>query len=311
MQSVALVAWPSQLWVSVAIAAALGVGALVIAHRQKHAFVREIVRDLGIAFIVAAVVSAVYEYSTRNIEKHESDTKMINRIMSFFAPDVVWAEVRDQILRRGALRRNVQIELAVSRNKVLNGRTVNLPPGQAVMWMKYSYDLYNLTGVEALVPVRHELETSLEDQAARLPRFERLTVMGPESEARLYEGTDLDKLSDGHGAIELLGAQRVHLPPSELKQPVQILTERYEIVHTPGFYYLIVPELTVPEEQGTEPTIRVTINELPDDLEPDVTTYYGTQHDFVRPDPTKNVWIFKKTLLPGQGLTVVFRSRKK
>lgn len=300
---------PVQLWIGVAGALVVGVIALLVERRFQSGSLRaELSRDIGIAFIVAAIVSVGYEYSTRNLAERKTLLDGINRAMLAFVPENVWDEVKDQIVRRNAVRHNVEIAISLSRDApAIDGKRIPLPPGQAVMWMSYGYDLYGLAAGESHIDVSHEVDyTPMWNPDLQLPRFDRVIVTDGEGNRTEYAGTALTALEDGKGGLTL---KNIRLPPPNEHKPVRIVTERYELVNTPGYYYLVMRELTSRTEGSTQPTVKISIAQLPSDLEAEVVTFYAP-HGFTRPDPAKNVWVFDKTLLPGQGLNLVFKVRR-
>ena len=300
---------PAHVWWALGVAVVIGVLTLLLAYRvfKEDTLRRDLARDIGIAFIVAAVVSAIYEYSTRSIDKRHVLLDSINEAMSAFVPESAWSAVKDQVIRRNAARRNVDITLRVSRQApAVNGKPAPaLAPGQAVLWVSYSYDLYGLADDASTISISHELDYFMHNAQLDLPRFERVLITGPDSnDRREYRGND-PEIYKGKGQLELTGKHAVRLPPPKSGKPVRILTERYEIVNTPGYYYLVMRELTAKDEKVNSPTVTVNIQTLPPDLGAEVQTFYAP-HNFVQVTGT-NVWQFKETLLPGQGLTVVFK----
>ncbi len=300
---------PVQLWIGVFVAFVLGFLALVLERRLREgSLIRELSRDVGIAFFVAGIVSVGYEYSTRNLAERKTLLDTLNRAMLAFVPENVWDEVKDQIIRRNAVRHNVQIELRLTREApAVNGKSVPLPPGQAVLWMSYGYDLYGLAAGESHIDVSHEVDyTPMWNPDLQLPRFDRVIVTDAEGRKTTYDGPALQKLEDGKGGLTL---SNLRLPSPNQRKPVRIVTERYELVNTPGYYYLVMRELTARGERSSEPTVKIAVTQLPSDIEADIVTFYAP-HGFTKPDSAKNVWVFDKTLLPGQGLNVVFKVRR-
>src|ERR1043166_6510485 len=55
----------------------------------------EIVRDIGIAFLVAGIVSFIYEWSTRVTAEHHKMKSVLQTVMSSFVPEDVWNEVNN------------------------------------------------------------------------------------------------------------------------------------------------------------------------------------------------------------------------
>lgn len=302
----------SNVWWSLLVVLVVGIAVIGITYRLfKHGTLRrDVGRDIGIAFLVAAVVSGIYEFNTRSVEEHETVLDTINRAMSAFIPDGVWTEVKEQVLHRKAIRHNVQIEMRIRRSiELSSGATVPMPPGQAALWMRYSYELQALTPSATQLPIQHELDYFMRNEALNLPRFDRVVILGPDAEVpRVYEGATLGAISDDKGLIKLEGSNSITVPPQASEKRVGVITERYEIVNTPGYYYLVMRELTARDESTARPTVTVRITELPDDLEAEMTTFYPA-HSFVAADTQRSVWTLDGTLLPGQGLTLTLKPR--
>src|ERR1044072_2824384 len=64
----------------------LGLIALFLAARAPESIVKHILRDIGIAFIVAVVVTVVYEYSTRHLEERITMVYVIDKTMAELMP---------------------------------------------------------------------------------------------------------------------------------------------------------------------------------------------------------------------------------
>lgn len=283
---------------------ALCVGVLLLIVSRKvfapKSLLAEIGRDVGIAFIVAGIVSVAYEYSTRNLEERHTLLDTINAVMLASVPQSAWDEVEDQIIRRNAVRRNVEIRLKLLHDAPLvNGKKVIVPNGQAVLWMSYSYGLYALSPGETSLDVSHEVDYKpMWNAGAQLPRFDRVAVINPDAPAQAWQGHTLKEVCDTKGGLSLT---KVRVPGRSENKAVRISTERYELVNVPGYYHLVMRELTAPAKN--EPTVRITMLEKPADIDVDVETYYSA-HRFTRgPGQT---WTLYRTLLPGQGLDILF-----
>ena len=85
-------------------------------------------------------------------------------------------------------------------------------------------------------------------------------------------------------------------------------TLRFEVAGLLLLLSFRLPELTAKSEYSKEPTMKINIKKIPDDLQVDVDTYYAA-HNFIEPEVNKNIWTFDRTMLPGQGLSFLFRNR--
>lgn len=269
---------------------------------------RNILKDIGMGFLVAGIVSAVYEWNTRSAAEREKGVEVVNNLMSSFTGQNVWEEIRDETIRVPKLRRNIKIRLHFLKDWTLpNGQKVLLPKYQTILWMEFGYDLYLVASEGNQFPVQHALNYEMWNEELQLPRFERVRVITPinpfQSREDVYEGARLKEIYDGKGSIKLQGKYEVNLPPPEENRPVRIITERYEIVNTPGQYSLTMGTLCARDPNSEEHTITVYMDHI-DGIEPEVTTYWRG-HQF-KPNNDKTIWTFDGIMLPGQGFNIVF-----
>lgn len=273
---------------------------------------KEILKDIGIGFIVAGVVSVTYEWNTRSMAEREKDLETINRLMSSIIGPNVWEEIRNETIKVPRVRRNLVINLHLQRDWTLpNGQKIDLPKCRAILFMEIGYDLYLVSSEEPQPPVQQALNYEMWDEELQLPRFERVRIITPknpfQTEEVKIEGDVLHKVNevyDGKGTITLQGKYAVKFPPPEMNKPVRIITERYEIVNTPGQLSLTMGALTA-RVPGIEPhTITVHLMDRLDDVEPRIETFWSG-HRFT-PNADKSEWTFDGIMLPGQGLQIVF-----
>lgn len=286
--------------------------------RKKPGFPAEILRDTGIAFIVAAVVTVVYEANTRSVKEHSDMVSVLNTIMGSGITKDVWGEVESKVLARNRLRRGATVELKLLREVTLpDGRKIAMPKHQLVMFMKYEYDLYALTSGQAKAKIWQALDWQMYDKATDLPMFLSIEVKrGNQVIQRLDAATikstkgvfDRDK-----GTMSLDGDLGVDLPPPDDKNPLHITTERYEVVNFPGAYTLYMPDTVAPPLPGKdpttrEPTIKVTFEYIPDDIQVKLETYLE-EHVFNPSDKNARVWEFNDIMLLGQAVSFTFKKR--
>lgn len=273
----------------------------------------EAIRDIGIALFVAGIVSGIYEWSTRSIDENKKAVDVFNRINSYNIGEPVWTEIKNQVFHAPLLRRNVQIRMRISRDWTLpDGTKTTLPSHQAVLWMEYSYDLYPLNNASWAIPIQHSLDQEMLDQYLSLPHFERLqlkTAISPwDTQTKDFRGAELQKMVDAAGTLtfELLKLDDFNPPPPSENKAVRILTDRYEIISTPGQYHLTLPVLTAKTDVDAH-TITLAIERIPDDIEAQIDAFYSGLK-FI-PDTAKRNWYFDGVMLPGHGFSVVFKLR--
>ena len=317
---------PGDVWKSSIIAFGVGVLILLIPHGVEYseclkAFLgeglhwKEIVRDIGIAFLVAGIVSFMYEWSTRVTAEHHKMTSVVQTVMSSFVPEDVWNEVNSEILHRMVARRNLDIQLTLYRSgKLPTGEPITLPSTQAVLSTKVSYELYGLVTGSYRSDVTHYLEWEMRNEDIDLPRFIRVSVTPAESGTSIeYIDDKLDEIYDKKaGCIRLADKHSIKLLPITENKPAKIIIERYELINTPGLYTMVMPEMVIPPpnqpgESETRPTISIAVLEgsQTEGLRIDVYTWFSSpKREFKRASASE--WRFNGVMLPGQGFSVVF-----
>src|SRR6266850_973443 len=85
---------PLDIWKSAGVATLIGISILLITNLLWRAPTwtdylrllrwRELARDIGIGFLVAAVVSVAYESSTRSVAEKEKGVDIVDKLMSTF-----------------------------------------------------------------------------------------------------------------------------------------------------------------------------------------------------------------------------------
>jgi hypothetical protein len=307
------------MWVFLAGVVVIGVAHLLKNWKDTDWFKRcekfgvwDAIRDIGIALVVAGVVSGVYEWTTRSIDENKKAVNLFNTINSYNVGEPVWSELRNVVFRAPLMRRNIQIKLRLTRNfPAADGTLTPVPAHRAILWMEYSYDLYPLTNESWDIPIQHQLDYEMFDKTLGVPRFEtiKLTKQVTQWEAQTEEfsGANLEQLSDGKGTINLdpRKLKVIDLPAPNDNRPIRVLSQRYEIVSTPGQYRLTMPVLAV-RGPGEDHAINISIETMPGDVTAEVHSFYGGLK--FKPDPNKKIWTFDGVMLPGQGLNVVFKT---
>lgn len=287
---------------------AIGILWLVLATRIENHSWKEFLRDIGMACVVAVIVTLIYEAGTRSVERRETVLKGIGTAMAVFIGENGWKDVEQEILRGKRIRRNVEIEFKISRKARLStGKYITAPPGEVILWMKYKYDLYAIDSAATSEPVQHELSYEMWNPDLEIPRFEKVTLIRNNGEKEdPWEGERLARICKDGSVV--LAPEILKLPPPKMNQPVTIVSERYELMSAPGSYNLVMPELTVRPDGSTDPTIKVAVTEVPPDLEFDLNTYYAA-HKFSPAGDKHDSFVYENLVLPGQGFSLILRSK--
>ncbi|MBD0373256.1 MAG: hypothetical protein ICV60_20625 [Pyrinomonadaceae bacterium] len=259
----------------------------VIPTETARELLPELFRDLGIAFVVAILVTYIYEtYSRSHYDRENFEQLLSTFVGEVFHPDI-WDEIKDQIIAKSLIREDVKVELSLEE---LEG----LPAGQHVLYMKLSYSLYGLRSApQENVKLQHFLDKHSMDVAKDLPRFEKIHVGD-----KRYDTADAVKEKCADGTFTDVIPQ---LQPRNSERPIKIVTERRELAYAPGSYYLVMSELT------KEATIELL--QLPEDMTAEVEIWPHTDSTpLVKGTP----WELKNHIvLPGQGFEFRFKRKPK
>jgi hypothetical protein len=288
------------LWVLSMVALILGALFLLAAYRlekkqtKRRRLLAHIARDVGIACIVAVVVTGIYELHMRTILETEKMEDVLATVLKYNVPKNVWDEVNKNVLKRDVIRRNVEIEFEVKQDK-------SLPPGLAFLSMKYSYDLYRLKSNSSNVQVQHAILLDYNDLAG----FDEVLITDPKGKTVAnYKWEEHQQ----DGRLKVFNHE-VHLEPSydfkndrfDDSKAVHVINERTEIINLPGTYVLGIPELM---EGTNEKPIKVHVK-IPANLniEPVIDTQWS-EHAFTfigdDKEDGRHSWVYTGILLPGQ-----------
>jgi hypothetical protein len=275
----------------VILALVFGMAAIIVARRihsstaSWHEIGAHLLRDIGLAFLVAVAVGYGFEIFQRARENERTIEETFDAAMSNALTRDVWLGVKHQILQKKLMRRDAEVRLRLKRDKALQSE-------RTILAVEFGYDLYNLADEPLDTIVEHELDYQLEVPGKALPRFERI-VLDDERGSAVYEGNNL-----GHFIKQGIAKIPIKLDPRG-RSHARIVTERIEVVHAPGSYNLYMTEYTI--------GVRIFDDECPDDLEMEVR---------VRPEGTAQqarkagkAWYLDALLLPGQGIEIKFKPR--
>ena len=274
---------------------------------------QEIMRDIGIAFLIAVVVSLIFELNTRTKAERHKMSGVLQTVMSSFVPESVWNEVNREILHRMVARCNLKIDLCLYQNgEIIDGKPLDLPNTHAVLNIKTSYDLYSLLTGSCEVDVIHFLDQHMKTGENDFPRFQSVKVRTDKNKVQEWTDESLTEVYDRQtGRLRLTGKHGVKLRSMNRKSPVTIEFERYEIVNTPGLYTLVMPEMVVPSPIGSDssPTICVQINpQNLSNVDINVLTWFSSSdHEFKKISNFE--WKFFGVMLPGQAFSIVLKPR--
>lgn len=97
----------------------------------------DLVKDGGIAFVVAAIVGGIFELGARKRFQEALTSDTVHAVLgSWIGPDI-WQGVNNQIIDSKALRRNFNF-----RFELREDHTQEFPEDSMMIWSQAEYDLY-------------------------------------------------------------------------------------------------------------------------------------------------------------------------
>jgi hypothetical protein len=254
-----------------------GVACVILAAKviTKTSAWHDVVRDLGLALLIAAIVSTLYELNSRTVFDLDRLEGVLKTVLASNVPPSVWDQVNREILQRQVIRKNVDFRVTLTSD-------VNLPEPQKVLKITFAYDLYSLGPTKIKYTLTNELG-SVGSPQKKLPRFESATIGNT-----VYQGESLIKLINDR----TLTIKDIEIRPTD---PVHIEVVRSEIIYTPGNYDIAMSELT--------DSIRVHIDSG-GILRGDVKIWSDKASATL--SPAGDMWFFNGVMFPGQRISIRF-----
>jgi len=249
----------------------LGTGLIYEASRHaKETLAHDLWRDLGIASVVAAIVTLLYESYARARFDHKTVTAVIGSLMGDVVAEDVWDRIREQVLEKVAIRRLGTVHLKIRRDK-------RLGDGEVILSVRFEYKLCGIRSRRHRARVRHFLDSFMEPRLG-LPRFEHISI-GEEILDGRKEGKEFERFFN----------------LSRHDEPLAVAVERLELVYMPGSYNLVMNEVTELD--------AIYVDEIPEDLMVEAHVYPRQKHDEFR---NRKAVMTNTLLLPGQGIEFRF-----
>jgi hypothetical protein len=250
-----------------------GLALILISVRwTEQSTLHDVLDELGVATIVAAVVTLMYETYAREVFTHETTKHMLETVMGDMFDNKLWDELRWQLLEKEAIRRAFTVRISLSRDP-------QLPQHEGVLRVFVTYRLHVLRPRVGKVGIHHYLDRFMANRALQLPRFEYVAIGSEILDVRtLPDDFKRDVVMSGEAGV-----------------PITI--ERREIVYTPGAYNLLMSDLTQLE--------TVQVEELPDDVDIEVNWTLDKPHPMA---PFQGCLV-DRMLLPGHSIEFRFVNR--
>lgn len=303
---------PIKVWKSFFFATLIGVSILTFIHLHiveiyLSQSLQEIFRDIGISFIVAGLISLIYEWSTRTAEKLGEMRTIVETFLKTFIPDKIWKEIENEVLLRKVFRSNLKMEIEIFESEIKIGQdNISIPTGKAVIKTKVNYDLYSVSSFDDKIKIRHFLDWHMRNDEMNLPRFTSMKIN--DGSERLFTDENLTNLFDSKlGCLTI----EINEPKFSKDKGISIGVERYELVNIPGLYTLVMPEMVIPSDDINSSISISFINDenIRKDLNITINNWFNSVgHNFLKTGQ-KYEWKFNKVMLPGQGFSIVFSNQ--
>lgn len=291
MRKVAGISTANLVWVLTVVALFLGIGTLsfIRPRFEEHSLGYEIARDIGIAFLVAAIVTLIYEFYSRTRFDLERMEGILDTVLGSNIPPDVWEEIKNKVIQRTMIRRDATVRLKIQRH-------TQSPNDSVILSLEFSFNLSGLRVDPQEVKVKHGLDSHLEDASLGLPCFDWVRIGN-----QFYEISDLQDGNSADGVVQLQAGiltLGIELESKDKPHAVPIAVARREVRSLPGTYHLIMTELTQ--------SITFYMDEIPGDIETEVHIRPHDESFSLR--KTNRLYVFNGILLPGQGLEIQFKN---
>lgn len=252
-----------------------GGGIILLATRvDEKAVWHHLVRDVGIATIVSALVTGIYEaYLRARVDIHKISS-VLSTVAGSNVPPRVWQNIQAEILSRRMIRTRAELRLWIS---AANERYV--------IRQELSYDLGLLASIDDDLIVRHELDVQIDSPELSVPRFESVAIGNqfyaiPATEAARWQSADqIVKTAGEELTIRIRPADHID---------TRICVRRAELRQAPGTYHLVMTELT----DG----LRVNLEDAPETLKLVLYLPNRTKHVLSKANP---LVVTNTVILPG------------
>jgi hypothetical protein len=248
-------------------------------HISKESTVIVLLRDFGIAIVIAVLITVIIETKARARLQDELRLGVLEAAYQRLIPPALFEDVKGHVIGAKVLKKDWAIRMTVYQDAAITDHLVS----NTIV----TYQLHNLTGAtvqEILEFVLDEDVTGVDDKS-RIPRFESIKIGMKE-----YKGSDLvAKLrADGFGCS---------LPVSIGKEPLPVVLTMKEIVRVPD----VTVWSTTKATEGAEVTIsKAGLEHIKFEvqaLHPDRKSRMTEQIEGVK-------WVFEGGMLPWQGFRI-------
>lgn len=225
-------------WIIIAAAAILGFGIVggVLHHvSDRDSFFYHALRDVGIAFIVAAIVAVTFELHARMRYQIDTIDQVFDTTMGAIWNSEVWEEVRQKVFEKKIIRENYDLHLT------LFPETEN----RMIMQVRLRYDvrslLHNKESIEMCSTLDKHICDTITDKNTKIPCFTALRIDDKSFNLLDLKQNEFFQLDDKEGRLIF---KLEELAPNRDNRPIRLEVVRKEFSYIPGTYNLTMSDIT-------------------------------------------------------------------
>lgn len=233
------------LWVIIALLLIVGASLATSSEFLKnYPLLHHVVRDIGIAILVAAIIAGVYETYARIRFELMLMNSFLGAVIADWSRQDIWNALKSQIIEKTVIRENFRLAMRLQPDE-------RLAAGQMLLKMQVSYALRGLRSESMSAKIEHFLDWHFKVPGHDLPCFKSIRVgkenISLESDAFNKSGEFI---------------YRIKVPPKD-GGAIPVTSSRQEVIYFPGTHCFVLNEIT----KG----IEICLNAIPDDIKVFIT----------------------------------------
>lgn len=206
---------------------------------ESYPVVHDLIRDIGIAILVAAIITAVYEWYARLRFELMLMNSFLGAVIADWSRQDIWNALKSQIIEKTVIRENFRLAIRLQPDS-------RLADGQMLLKMQVSYALRGLRSESMTAKIEHFLDWHFKVKGHNLPCFNSIKVGG-------------NNIPLESNAFNKKGEFMYHVKvPAKDGETIPVTSSRQEIIYFPGTHCFVLNEIT----KG----IEICLNSIPDDI---------------------------------------------
>lgn len=274
------------LWFLIAGLLLLGSAFIATSKEIHQPILYHLIRDIGIAILVGAIITIVYETYARVRFEMMLMNSFLGAVIADWSRQDIWNALKSQIIEKTVIRENFRLAICLQSDK-------RLLPGQMLLKMQASYHLHGLRSESMRVKIEHFLDWHFKVKDHNLPCFSGVRV--GDKDIPLESDAFNDK-----GEFTYW----VKVPAKE-RGSIPVTTSRQEVLYIPGVNCFVLNEIT----NGLE----ICLNTIPDDISAFVTVrpHRNLKYRELKLESADDrIKIDDIVLFPGQIIELLFKPKE-